>query len=222
LAAAAILAWLCTDGDLRARSVDEVAVSGTVTDESGAPVPVNTVRLLKARTFLNLRNFSTRSQDVEEMRATTDAHGFFEFRFPVDSQFRFYYLRFYDPNGFDTVKFRLPADKEISRRTRQGRPVHTDVVLQFQEDWPAVKGQVEQYGPGSPCGQVLRALGLPTRKVSQDGGREVWQYETAGVSYLVEGSRVLETRRMAKAAVEAVVPGSSKDAAVPAQRTDRP
>jgi len=70
-----------------------VQVRGTVTDGSGAPVPGHIVRLLKSRTIVNLARFATRDQNVEEVRATTDEHGFFEFGFPVDPQFRYYYLR---------------------------------------------------------------------------------------------------------------------------------
>jgi len=204
-----------------AAALGTVSVRGTITDESGAPVPAHAVRLLKARTILDLRSFRTRDQNAEELRATSDAHGFFEFQFPVDSGFRYYYLRFYDPNDFDVVKYRLPEDREISRRVRQGRPVLADVVLRFHPDWPQVKAMIDAYGPGSHCGQVLRALGLPGRRIPQGGGRELWEYPAAGVSYLVEGSKVLETRHaLASAGLGTEAPPPSGTGPVPAERVE--
>ncbi len=209
-----------------ARSGHTVVVRGTVTDESGRPVPGHTVRLLKSRTIVNLAGFKTQDQNVEEVRASTDAHGFFEFNFPVDPQFRYYSLRFYDPKSFDAVKYRLPEDRDISRTARQGRPVQATVVLKLQPDWPKVKALVDQYGPASHCGQIVRALGLPSRRTSQGEGRELWEYDEARVAYLVEGSKVLETRRLPSAASGAPAAGSAgqtpEDRPEPATRVEEP
>ena len=206
-----------------ARAAESITVRGSVTDEAGNAVPGHVVRLLKSRKILNLRAFKTRDQSVEDVRATTDAGGFFEFKFPVDSQFRYYYLRFYDPDSFDIVKYRLPDDRDVSRRVRQGRPVQAAVILKFQPDWPEVKKMVDRYGPASPVGQVLRALGLPSRRTAEGEGRERWEYDTAGVTYLVQGSKVLETRRSGgQAPARALPDGGSEEHPLPAQRVDNP
>lgn len=178
-----------------ARSERRVEVRGRVSDSTGAPVPGHVVRLLKSRTIVSLRGMKTEDQDVEEMRTTADARGFYEFSFPVDPKFRYYYLRFYDPGDFDVVKYVLPKDMDVSRRARKGRPVQADVVLQIQATWPEVKEFIDLYGPWSHRGQILRALGLPSRRTPQGAGRELWEYDAAGVSYLIEGAKVLETRR---------------------------
>jgi len=199
----------------------QVTVRGRVSDETGAALPGQGVRLLKSRKIVSLGSFSSREQSVEEVRAETDAHGFFEFRFPVDSQFRYYYLRFYDAASFDAVKYRLPDDREISRKVRQGRDVQASVVLKLQAGWPEVKAMIEQYGAASQCGQVLRALGLPTRRVPQDEGRELWEYDAAGVTYLVESGRVLSTRRTGVTQAPAMADGS-EDRPIGAERVDEP
>jgi hypothetical protein len=176
----------------------EVQVRGSIVDEAGAPVPGHVVRLLKSRTIVKLAGLTRSDQNVEETRAQTDEHGYFEFRFPVDRRFRYDYLRFYDPKQFDAVKYRVPEDRDISKQVRQGRPVQISLVLKNQPDWPRVRELIERYGAASHCGQILRSLGLPTRRTPQGEGRELWEFDAAGVAYLIEGSKVLETRRIPK------------------------
>ena len=173
-----------------------VAVRGAVTDQRGKPVVGHTVRLLKSRSLVEIRGLRSRDQHVEELRVATDEHGFFEFDFQPDRAFPYYFLRFYDPKTFDAVKYVLPEDQDISRKVTQGRPIQATVLLKFHPEWPKVEALVEQYGPGSHAGQVLRTLGLPTRKEPQGSGRELWTFEKAGVAYRVEGDKVLETHRL--------------------------
>ncbi|HET6278926.1 MAG TPA: carboxypeptidase-like regulatory domain-containing protein [Candidatus Polarisedimenticolia bacterium] len=180
---------------LQAQEMESIQVRGRVTDATGAAVPGHSVRLLKSRTIVNLGTFKKRDQNVEELSSTTDAHGFFEFKFPLDKKFRHYYLRFYDPDDFDLIKYRLPADKDISSKARKARAVQADVILELQPGWPEVEALIRQYGPGTQRAQILRALGLPSRRVPQSPGREVWEYDAAGIAYLIEGEKVVETRR---------------------------
>ncbi len=163
------------------------------------------VRLLKSRTIVRLGGLRSLDQSVEEKRATTDPLGFFELECSADPEFPYYYLRFYDPKGFDSVKYRLPEDREITKRVRQGRPVEVSVPLKLQPDWPKVKALIDAYSPGSQMGQVLRSLGLPTSRAPEGPGRELWIYDRAGVAYLVEGPKVIETRTL---------PGGPKSAEV--------
>lgn len=188
------VALMLLPGTGRAGDPKEVTVRGQVTEASGGGVAGHTVRLLKSRTITEFGSFDKETQVVEETRVTTDEHGFYEMTFRVDSQFRHYHLRFYDPDGFDGVKYRLPRDKNISRRARKGRPSHADIELELQQDWPHVEALIEQYGSASHAGRVLRSLGLPTRRESAGEGRELWVYEQAGVTYVLEGSKILETR----------------------------
>ena len=198
---------------LPARSEKVVAVRGRVTDESGVAVPGHAVRLLKSRSVIQIGGLKSRDQHVEELRATTDEHGFFEFDFPADSQFPYFYLRFYDPKNYDAVKYRLPDDRDISRRVRAGRPVQATAVLKFHPDWHRVKELIDRLGAGSHCGQILRSLGLPSSRTPREAGRELWTFEKAGVSYLVEGSKVLETHRLNRSAPSGAAAGPEVDGA---------
>ena len=221
--------WLALAGVAAAREDRSIEVRGTVSDAGGAPVPGHVVRLLKSRTILRLGSLERRDQNVEEVRATTDEHGLFEFTFPVDPQFTHYYLRFYDPKTFDAVKYLVPEDRDISRKVRGGRPVQATVALRFAPDWPRVQALIEQHGPASHCGQILRALGLPSRVAPEEGGRELWSFDRAGVAYLIEGSRVLETRRIEKRPEGAAAADPEKarsrkpeDEPTPATRVEEP
>ena len=178
----------------------EVAVRGQMTDESGQPVAGHAVRLIKARTYVTLTNFkfNRQSQDLEETRTTTDRHGFFEITLPVDPDFRYYYLRFYDPAVFDAVRYRVPADRDVSRRARKGRPVLANIELRNNPEWPEVKSLLDRFGPASDLGRILRAVGLPTRRTGEPGAREIWWYAAHDVSYVLQGEKVLETRRAAR------------------------
>ena len=122
---------------------------------------------------------------------------------------------------FDSVQYRLPEDREISKKVRSGRPVQISVSLQLQPDWPKVKTLLETYSPGSQVGQVLRSLGLPSSRAPEGPGRELWTYEKAGVAYLVEGPKVIETRTLPGGAKSALAP-PGKDEAEPAVRVDTP
>ncbi len=211
----------------RADEARAVTVRGSISDETGAPIPGNAVRLLKSRKILNLGGHKSSDQSIEEVRAATDEHGFFEFQVPVDADFPYYYLRFYDPQTFDAIKYRLPEDRDVSRQVRKGRTVQAAVILKTDERWPQVKALLDHVGPGSQVGQVLRSLGLPSSRAAQGDGRELWTYGTAGVAYLVAGAKVLETRTFAPSsaaasAANAPAGGAGADEPVPATRVDEP
>jgi hypothetical protein len=76
-AALLALALVVPSTDLLAATDKSIAVRGRVTDATGEAVPGHTVRLLKSRTIVNLGSFQKRDQNVEEMRSTTNAQGFF-------------------------------------------------------------------------------------------------------------------------------------------------
>jgi hypothetical protein len=182
-------------GDVWGGASGDVVVRGQITDDDGTPVASHVVRLLKSRTILTLSSFKKESQDLEETRTVTDAHGFYEFSFPRDPDFRYFYLRFYDPRTFDAVKYRLPGDLDISRRARKGRPVLANIELRFHPDWTEVKTLIERYGSASDRGRILMALGLPSQRAEEGQGLELWAYDGVGVSYLIRGETVVETRR---------------------------
>ena len=216
---AVILAIAAAGGDRAAAAEPHaIAVRGSVSDAVGVPIVGQAVRLLKSRSLVELHGLKSRDQHVEELRVTTDEHGFFEFEFPVDAAFPYYYLRFYDPKTFDAVKYLLPEDQDISRQVKKGRRIQSTVALKTHPDWPQVQELVDQYGPGSHTGQIVRSLGLPSKRTPQGPGRELWTFEKAGVAYLVEGAKVLETHRLPgttpagdSAGAEPVIPAAQED-----------
>ena len=219
--------WLVAAGwGFSAAAADApIAVRGVVTDAAGEAVPGQTVRLLKSRKYVSMSGMKSTDQDVEETRGATDGHGFFEFSDVPDSSFPSYVLRFYDPQTFDSVKFVLPDDRDISRILKKGKTVQVAVVLEYAPHWTEVKSLIDKVGPGSQVGQVLRALGLPGHREPQEGGRELWTYAQAGVAYVVDGPRVLETRQVpksAQAAAPAAASPGSEERPVQATRVDTP
>ena len=198
-----------------------VKVQGRVIDETGEGVAGQAVRLLKSRTYLKLGGMRSLDQSVEDYKVTTDSLGFFEFDYRLDPAFPYYFLRFYDPKTFDSVKYRLPEDRDVSKRMNSGRPVQVTASLKFQPDWPKVQALLETYSPGSPVGQVLRSLGLPSARAPEGPGRELWTYDKAGMVYVIEGPKVIETRTLPAGAKKSS--GSAgRDEPAPAVRVDKP
>lgn len=222
MGAAALAGVLALAGAARADEPEtRVALRGRITDSTGEGVPGQTVRLLKSRTYVKLGRLRSLDQSVEQARAATDALGFFEFEARVDPAFPYAYLRFYDPKTFDAVKYRLPDDRDVSKRVRAGRPVQVSVSLAFQPDWPKVRALLETYPPGSQVGQVLRSLGLPSSKAPEGPGRELWTYDRVGVAYVIEGARVIETRTL-PAGARSASDEPREEGPVPAVRVDQP
>jgi len=220
-AAALLLVLLAPAAALAEGEEGRVVLRGRIIDETGAGLAGQTVRLLKSRTYVKIGGLRSLDQSVEEARATTDTLGFFEFEDRPDPAFPYYYLRFYDPKTFDAVKYRLPEDRDVSKRLRAGRPVQVSVSLRFQPDWPKVKALLDTYAAGSQVGQVLRSLGLPSFRAPEGPGRELWTYEKAGVAYVVEGAKIIETRTLPGGAKSAEGE-SKKDEPIPAVRVDEP
>jgi hypothetical protein len=200
-----VVATVIAAAQLQAAAERDAALTirGAVSDASGAVVPAATIRVLKTRRVRVLGAAPDADQAVEEARGRTDALGRYSIDVPVDHAFPFWFVRFYDAKSFDAVKYRLPQDADISRQVRAGTTIEASAVLQFHPDWLQVKALVDQYGAASRRGQILRSLGLPPRRLPQDGGREIWEYPAAGVAYLLDGDRVVETRHFEPAPASA-------------------
>ena len=220
-AATLLLVLLAPAAALAAGEEGRVALRGRIIDATGEGLAGQTVRLLKSRTYVKMGGLRSLDQSVEDARATTDTLGFFELEYRPDPAFPYYYLRFYDPKTFDAVQYRLPEDRDISKQLRSGRPVQVAVSLRFQPDWPKVKALLDTYSAGSQVGQVLRSLGLPSSRGPEGPGRELWTYEKAGVAYVVEGTKIIETRTLPGGAKSATGE-PKKDEPIPAVRVDEP
>jgi hypothetical protein len=203
-----------------ARPETIVTVRGVVTDASGAAVAGHTVRLIKTRTIHKLKSPRSQDQGVEEKRAMTDGEGRFELEFALDPSFPAYFVRFFDPALFDAVKYLVPGDLEITRQSEKGGVVEAHVVLRLHPDWPQVKALIAEYGAASPRGQILRSLGLPKHKEDLGEGRELWVFEAAGVSYVIEGEKVVETRKTGGARSGTAAPAATPGQAEPEEHVN--
>lgn len=209
----ALLALLAASASaLPAASEQTVVVKGQLieADGNGTPVAFQTVRLLKTRKIRSLSDRKSQAQEVEEARTRTDASGNFRFEIQADPSFPFWFLRFYDPKEFDTVKYQVPPDHDVSRPVHDGLGAEVRAALVFHRDWPKVKDLVDRYGAASQRGQILRTLGLPTVQPQEDG-KELWVYPASGVAYLLEGDKVIETRRGKESAAATAQPAEKVD-----------
>jgi hypothetical protein len=175
-----------------------VDVRGRILSPDGTGVPSIPIRLFKTRRSLQLGKFSSGGQVSEATRVLTDENGFFELRIPRDRSYDDYFLRFHGPDGFDSVKYRPPADREITRDLKRGEPLILEVELAYQPDWPEVMRRAEAVGEESAQGKILRSLGLPEREMNglgPGGPREEWWYHTRGVVYFFREGQAAGFRR---------------------------
>jgi hypothetical protein len=196
-AAAALLAAAAVTAAVAAaeRVID---VRGTITDSQGRGLAGQIVRLFKTRRQFTLKGVEHGGQVAEAARVTTDAAGFYQLSVPRDRSFDEYYLRFYDPNGFDSVQYLVPPDRDITHDLKREQMLRIDVTLERTPAWPEVARRIEAEGAESPKGRILLALGLPEREgmgSGPDGPREEWWYHTHGVVYFFRDGKPAGSRR---------------------------
>jgi len=197
-AAALVTLALAAGGPAAQAAGRSVRVQGRILDPDGRGVAGQTVRIFKTRRGITLPKFSSGGQVAEAARAATDENGFYEISVARDRSFDDYFLRFYDPVGFDVVRFALPPDREITSDLKRGETLHVDLTLSLNPDWPEVGRRLEELGEDSPKGRILRSLGLPEREapgVGPDGPREEWWYHSRGVVYFFRDGRPAGSRR---------------------------
>ena len=175
-----------------------IDVRGTIRDSAGQGLAGQSVRLFKTRRQFKLSGVEHGGQVAEATRTTTDAAGFYEITIPRDRSFGEYYLRFYDPNGFDSVQYLLPPDRDITRDLRHEQVLRVDVTLERAPTWGEVTRRVQAVGEDSPKARILLTLGLPEREgmgSGPDGPREEWWYHSRGVVYFFHDGNPAGSRR---------------------------
>ncbi|MEE9219014.1 MAG: hypothetical protein V3U98_08095 [Acidobacteriota bacterium] len=195
---ALVLGGLCSARLLAQEEPSAVLIRGRVQSENGEPLAGLTVTLIRTHKKLNLRHRRWEESEAVLDRARTDAQGFYEIHAVDDGSFTSYFLRFNDPQSFDSVRYVAPPDEDITRRVRRGRDVVQNLVALENPDWPRVRERLVQVGEGSSRGRILRKLGLPERILrpqGEHGGREEWWYYRRGIVYQFEGARAVGERR---------------------------
>jgi hypothetical protein len=176
----------------------EVIVSGRVQNESSEPQAGLQVTLIRTHKKMSLWRSKRTVSESELGRITTDEHGFYELHAQDHGSRSSYYLRFFDPGSFDSVRYQIPRDEDITQRFRRGRDVVQNLVVQEHPDWRKVAAEIERYGADSPRGQILRQVGLPERVMHPDGpssASEEWWYYRRGIVYKFTGDRIIGERR---------------------------
>jgi hypothetical protein len=177
---------------VRAKAPAKVQLQGSVVDEDGRPVPHLPVRMLMTRNLLRPTKMKSEDQVVEAARTLTDDNGFFEMEVDRDGSYDKFFLRFYDSKSFDAIRYRIPEDREITRRWKQKRPIIVTTVLEDNSDWPEIEEWIDRYGPGSDPARILRSLGLPDRIVdTENEGVIDWCFDEQGICYHLMGDEVL-------------------------------
>jgi hypothetical protein len=172
------------------------ALEGQVFDAAGEPVGGVPVRVLMTRRLLKLGDFSVEDDVAAGPSTVSDARGFYRLSWTPDQAYDYFYLRFYDAETFDAVRYALPTDEDITQRVRSGRPVIVNRRLEDAPTWPELRREIERVGGvETPRGEILRALGMPDQVVPLDGGVVEWRYERAGVRYRLREGRLVEVLR---------------------------
>ncbi|MGD8375799.1 MAG: hypothetical protein PVF68_06640 [Acidobacteriota bacterium] len=177
-----LLLVLAVAGTVLAAPAPRLEIRGRIVDASGDGVADVAVRFLQARRDFQVLTWEYADQIEQALVARTDEHGFYEATLAPDPEYRFFWLRFYDPETFDAVRYALPPDLDITDQVRSGRPVIRTVELQDDPRWPEVQAWLERLGPDSPRGKIVRRLGIPDRREQADGVESFW-YQSASAVY---------------------------------------
>lgn len=175
-------------------AVRQAPVRGRVVNESGYGVPDVAVRLLQSRRDFKLSDWEFEEEVVSVLLGRTDEGGFFDLVADPDPDYRYFWLRFYDPKTFDGVRYQLPEDRAITQHLRKGRPVTVTVILLDHPDWAQVAGWIERLGADSPRAQLVRQLGIPDRRDEADGVERFWYVRNETVYRFRDGKFIGEER----------------------------
>jgi len=157
-------------------------VTGVVRDEQGNPV-AGTPVLLVGRTlrYSTLEDFQELGPR-HDLRTVTDEVGRYRFEFVPAELGNNIFLAFYATDGFDAVRFEKSKTVDVTMLLDRQREVVWNKVLHTHPDWDRVQKRIQEYGPSSDRGRILRQFGLP-EKEEKAGEREIWWYYSKGQSF---------------------------------------
>ena len=178
-----------------------MVVRGQVTDDTGQGVENVPIRVIATRRVVKFLTIESQPAEAELVTGSTDASGFYEIEVPKVRDYDFYFLRYFDGETFDAVRYAVPEDIEITDRISKRRPVVQDLTLLPAAGWDAVQRLISLYGAGSARSEIVRALGVPerTERTTTPEGidRETWWYDTVGVAYVINDGRVTDKKTFA-------------------------
>jgi len=182
-------AWAAT-GEKR------ITCQGRVVSEGGEALAGWPVSLIGTSRYVEIGKHTSGGDVATIVGVVTDENGYYAIDIPRQRRYHFYFLRFVDPATLDTVKYRVPADVEITAEARRNRVAAVDVTIGMNPDWPEVQSRIARAGGvETPKGKILRTLGLPEKSVTDgDSGEEEWWYFTKGILYTFRGAEPVGTR----------------------------
>ena len=177
-------------------SAPSAVLRGRIVDQDGAGVAGATIRLLQSRRDFDIQDWKLVDRLTDSRVARSDAHGFFEATLSPDPGYRHFWLRFYDADRFDVVRYDLPDDVDITTRMRRGRPITLTVVLEDHSRWRNVRAWIDRLGAGSDRGRLVRRLGIPDRREQSSGVESFW-YDREGMVYRFREGRFVGEEQFA-------------------------
>lgn len=187
------------DDELQAAQAQPIQVSGRITDAAGNGVGDVALRLFQGRRDFQLKGWEFQDEMKDEFLVRTDQDGFFDVELDPDPEYRHFWLRFYDPETFDYVRYQAPEDLDITGRVLEGRALVRHITLPDSTEWPLVQEWMRRLGRDSKAAQLVRMMGVPDRHEEENGITSLW-YPSKGVVYRFEGGRYVGEESIADAA----------------------
>ncbi len=179
-----------------AEAAKQISVQGRVTTDKGEPLADWPVELVATQRYMEFRSFSSGGKVAEVASTRTDARGYYTFDLERQRGWHYLFLRYADPKRTDNVRFLRPEVVEITADVRRGRLAEVPLTVRYHPDWSEVQRRLaEAGGEGTPRGRVLRALGLPEKRVQTESGDEEWWYFTHGIMYTFRGDEGIGMHR---------------------------
>ena len=182
LSVTALALWGCATAWIPERRI----LTGLVTDGEGKPVPRAPVLLvgytLKLNLKLNPLELYYKELDQKELRTLTDEEGRYRLEFTPNQLGNNLFLLFYDKEGFDPVRLQKPEPLDVTSQLDMNKEVVINQVLLIHPNWSEVQKRMQEYGPSSDRGRILRQFGLP-EKEEKVRDSEVWWYYSKGQSF---------------------------------------
>lgn len=165
-------------------------VEGQVFDRAGRPLAGVTVLLvLRTPGPLGLQPAAPR-EDVLA-RARSDRQGFFTIEHPLAATRDTVLVRCSGGDGWDRVRYALPADLDVTPSLRERGSAVVAIVVDESAEWAGIARAIDQAGgTATERGRILRTHGLPPETLATADGRTVWRYPSATYFFDAKGTLV--------------------------------
>lgn len=182
-----------------------VTIEGQVFDAGGRPLAGIRVAVLERGTG---SPFDVLRRDLaarEVVRRPTDRAGLFRIDLHVPDVSGRLFVRCYDEESWDHVRYGVPQDVDVTHDLRRrGRAVVTCKV-DDSPVWQELAHRIERVGGvATERGRILRAHGLPAETVTKADGFTEWRYDA--VSYVFDGETLVRTEERRPGAPDGQAP----------------